>query len=547
MDVDSKSDYHNSMNTYGSAFSVFTRKALLCLLLAALAIPLAALDVAEDELRRVEGADIQFVNFEGPVESPQSLAEITGIGEYLAEHGSYFGRYRLIRAADPSVPAGLDADILYILPEARVNHINNLRAILAGYVVTRYGYTSATASLIARLTTIYNAVNRQDLDFFEDRYKPVVLQNLSAEGVGISLLYSEWAGNTELVLPLRSDRDIVDPFALADERVIEDLRARQDMGIEDRRQLVDLMDEVIIRDAEEISEEQERIAGELQDLEERERELLEQEERLRAEREDIAELPEEERAEREAELAEQEAELAEQREAIDAERDDVTAEQETLEERDRELAEREEQAQAVRDGVAEDQQQMMADEEVTIAAVPDDEIPEEDALVVEPRTVVGLQVHEERDEGSRSRIVRIDAGTGEITETADVDRILSRSLVPFGPENEFVLLRESSDGSARLSLVESNTLSEVHVSGDQMFPGTALVFAEDHVYAVARIDGSYRLARYDRGLERVSHSDVTVVPAAIPLIDGDRIIIQTGMESFVVVAADTLVQPGNGD
>lgn len=542
MDVDSKSDYHDSMNTHGSPFSVFTRKALLSLLVAALAIPLAALDVAEDELRRVEGADIQFVNFEGPVESPQSLAQITGIGEYLAEHGTYFGRYRLIRAVDPSVSVGLDADILYILPEARVNHINNLRAILAGYVVTRYGYTSATASLIARLTTIYNAVNRQDIGFFEDRYKPVVLRNLSAERVGISVLYSDWAGNTELVLPLRSDRDIVDPFALADERVIEDLRARQDMGIEDRRQLVDLMDEVIIRDAEEISEEQQRIAGELQDLEQRERELLEQEERLQAEREDLVDLPEEERAEREAELTEQEADLAEQREALDADREEVAVEQEALEELDRELAEREERAQAVRDGVAEDQQQMMADEEVTIAAVPD-----EDALVDEPRTVIGLQVHDERDDRSRSRIVRIDAGTGEIIETADVDRILSRSLVPFGPENEFVLLRESSDGNVRLSLVESDTLSEVRVSGDQIFPGTVLVFAEDHVYAVARIDGAYRLARYDRGLERVSHSDVTVVPAAIPLIDGDRIIVQTGMESFVIVETDTLAQPGNSD
>ena len=40
----------------------------------------------------------------------------------------------MIRAADPATAAGFDADILSLEPEARVNHIDNVRRILVGYL-----------------------------------------------------------------------------------------------------------------------------------------------------------------------------------------------------------------------------------------------------------------------------------------------------------------------------------------------------------------------------------------------------------------------------
>ncbi|MFW6234600.1 MAG: P83/100 family protein, partial [Spirochaetota bacterium] len=444
MDAETKSVYHVGMETYGTVRVRILRFVLTAVIGAGVAASLMALDVAEEELRRTEDSDIEFINFEGPVESPQTVAQIVGIGEYLAREGSYFGRYRILSAVDESVTSGLDADILYILPEARVNHIDNVRAILSGYLEARYGYSSANAMLLARLSTIYNAVNRGDPDFFEERYKPVVVENLSAENVGISLRYTDWPGNTEIVVPLRSDRLVVDPFALADEGVIDDLRRREDMGLEDRRELVELMDEVIIQESEEITEEQERIAGELEDLEERERELLEQEERTREEREALEDAPEEERADREQAVEEEERRIEEEREALDEDRAALDEEQETVDERDEELEELEDQAQAVRDDIAEDQEEVMEDEELSDSEDPDEETgdPEEEAADV--RTLTGLQVQSESDGLSRSRIVRLNADSGEVVETGAVNNVLSRSLVPFGPENEYLVLTEDT-------------------------------------------------------------------------------------------------------
>lgn len=548
MDAETKSVYHVSMETYGTVCVRVLRLILTAVLFTGVVASLSALDVAEEELRRAEDRDIQFINFEGAVESPQTLQQIVGIGEYLAREGSYFGRYRILSAVDESVPAGLDADILYILPDARVNHIDNVRAILSGYLETRYGYPSTTAMLLARLSTIYNAVNRGDPGFFEERYKPIVIDNLSAANVGMSVRYTDWPGNTELVIPLRSDRSVVDPFALADDGVIDDLRRREDMGLEDRRELVELMDDVIIQESEEITQEQERVAGDLQDLEERERELLEQEERVRDEREALEDAPEDERAEREQAVEEEEGRIEQEREALEDERTALDEEQETVDERDRELAELEEEAQAVRDDIAEDQQQAMADEELSVAESPDgqtaDGVEDESADV---RTLIALQVQSETDGLSRSRIVRLDAESGDVIETGDVNSVLSRSLVPFGPENEYLVLTEDTSALARLSLVSVDSLNEVLSSEDRVHVGTSLVFNEGQVYAIARIDGEFRLARYDRALERMAQSDLAVLRSAIPFFDGDRIIVQVGETSFVVLDRETLEQIGTDD
>jgi hypothetical protein len=401
--------------------------------------------------------------------------------------------------------------------------------------------------LLARLSTIYNAVNRGDLGFFEERYKPIVIDNLSAARVGISVRYTDWPGNTELVVPLRSDRSVVDPFALADDGVIEDLQRREDMGLEDRRELVELMDDVIIQESEEITQEQERVAGDLQDLEERERELLEQEERVRDEREALEDAPEDERAEREQAVEEEERRIEQEREALEDERDALAEEQEAVDERDRELAELEEQAQAVRDDIAEDQQQVMADEELSVAESTDEQTTAGDDETSEIRTLIGLQVQSESDGLSRSRIVRLDAQSGEVIETGDVTDVLSRSLVPFGPENEYLVLTEDTPGLARLSLVSVDSLNEEQSSEDRVHAGSSLVFNEGQVYAIAQIDGEFRLARYDRALQRTAQSDLAVLRSAIPIFDGDRIIVQVGETSFEVLDRETLELTGVED
>ncbi|MCK4515150.1 MAG: hypothetical protein KAU31_07825, partial [Spirochaetaceae bacterium] len=97
---------------------------------------LFAQEVAEDELRELGTADIDFINYEGPHDRIDTDEEIRAIGRALAAglaggrtEFDHAGKYRIIHAVDPSIERGLDADIIILLANAQVDHIDNVRRI----------------------------------------------------------------------------------------------------------------------------------------------------------------------------------------------------------------------------------------------------------------------------------------------------------------------------------------------------------------------------------------------------------------------------------
>ncbi|MDC7241149.1 MAG: P83/100 family protein, partial [Spirochaetales bacterium] len=96
------------------------------------AVPfLFAQSVSEEELRSVgdRSSEIVFENYVGPT-SPDEFntrEEIGGIGSFLASQDgtevSYGNKYRIVRSFQPEIEEGLDADILFVLEDANVDHI----------------------------------------------------------------------------------------------------------------------------------------------------------------------------------------------------------------------------------------------------------------------------------------------------------------------------------------------------------------------------------------------------------------------------------------
>ena len=167
----------------------------------------AALGVDENEIR-VTGdvGTIQFENYTGPhtvIETADAITEIgRGLGRQVSrsvtKEGSFNlnGKYSIIHAIDENEKGKFDADILILNPNASVDHIKNLRRIIAGYLQAAYGYNSSDATTIATFVTVYNAVYRQKLDVFQDRYKTVVTKNLTKEKCGLSTKWNESSPST---------------------------------------------------------------------------------------------------------------------------------------------------------------------------------------------------------------------------------------------------------------------------------------------------------------------------------------------------------------
>ncbi|TVQ23232.1 MAG: hypothetical protein EA382_10475 [Spirochaetaceae bacterium] len=502
------------------------RRALLMAFIL-VAAGLSAVDVDEEELEALGTRDFDFINYEGPYETINTIEQIVGIGRSLGtavrDGRTDFvidGRYRVIRAIDPTTNRLRDADIIVPLPTSRVDHINNLRRIISGYLQAAYDYRSADADLLARWVTIYNAVVRGDIEFFTDRYKQVVLSHLTRENAGLARRYDEWPGRSRIVIPLSSVTGpgvigTVDPAEIAADRVIEELRSLPDRGIDDRQEMVELTERVI-------DEREERIAAEQAEIAAVERRLDEETERVAEERERIADLPDDERPAAEAVIAEREAEIAAEREEAERRRAELADEQ-------REVAELVDRVRAERELIARDARALL--DERAIA----DEVRGLDAALA---PIYFLQV---REVGPAvfGRLVQINPATGVIVNRSAEDAIVSREYQFFG---EHLLVVTADGDNARLATFSVASLAEHRRSAAEVFIATSVgVFGTpQRVYAVVRDGGQWYLGRFNDELALVDRSIIAVNPYTTIAFGGNRIWVQTSDDRIIALATDTL-------
>ena len=290
-----------------------------------IAIPftLNALEVDRSELQSVSDTDIVFQNYTGPHSVINTAAQITAIGTGLApqirdnpEKSLTSGsaqRYQIIHAVDPNETGKLDADIFIIGENAGVDHIRNVRRIIAGYLTEAYGYSQSDADTISVFITVYNAVYRGKIDVFRSKYKKIVINNLSPDKCGLALDYREWPGKTQIVIPLNDVRgglSTIETSVISDKQVVSSLQGEEDKGIEVRKEMVDIKE----READNASEK----------AQEAQRQATEENAKLKAEQEKTAQ------AQAQAAQAQAQAEQAQTQAAqakVQAEQAQVYAEQ----------------------------------------------------------------------------------------------------------------------------------------------------------------------------------------------------------------------------
>src|SRR5574344_531718 len=212
-----------------------------------------AIEVNQPELQSVTGT-VEFQNYNGPHSVIDSLSSIKAIGSGLGRtvasdvnkagtFGSTNGRYYVIHCVDAKQKDKLDADIFIIGPDATVDHIRILRYIIAAYLTSAYGYSDKDASTIATFVTVYNAVYRGKLDTFKTKYKDVVTPNLTADKCGLSTKWSDWPGQSQIVIPLsdlNGGLSTIDTSVISDKKVVQSMKEEDNKGVDERKNMVDI-------------------------------------------------------------------------------------------------------------------------------------------------------------------------------------------------------------------------------------------------------------------------------------------------------------------
>jgi len=494
---------------------------IACLVLGivlALGLPAGAQQVAEEELRSAD-REIEFENYSGPYERIDTAEEIKAIGFLLAESlgqdgrtGSFLSKYRILRALDPREQGKFDADILSIEAEARVDHIDNVRRILAGYLEGAFAYSAADARLLARFATVYNAVYRGDLGYFGQRYKAVVMSLLTRQNAGIATRYYEWPGATRLLIPLTTGAaegrlGSLSTTELTEKEVIEEMRRQPDMGLEERKDMVELKEREIEEKQAGIEEAQKELAEEKAELEEREAEAAAApaEEKARAQ-EEVARQEEEVRR-AEAEVAEKQAEVAAKEAEVAEERGGIIAD-----EKAREIA-------GEGTGGAAAGAFALADQLYFLKARP-----------------------RERSGSISGTLSILDPGPPTVKLTSPVEYVRGRAFYFFKDTLLVVAQETSAGGPAHLLLLNPLTLEPVKRSAEEVYADSFVLIQGGAIYAVLKSGNDFRLGRFDENLKLAARSPMAVDRDSSLALFADRVYASSASRNILALDAQDLSQ-----
>ena len=448
-----------------------------------------SIDVNRSELESA-GGSVEFENYGGPqavIETARAIRDIGGaLGRQVAQNVTVqatFGegeKYTLVHAVTDDEKGKLDADILILNNNAGVDHIVNLRRIVTGFLTEAYGYPDEDAQTIATFVTVYNAVYRGDIESFKGKYKENVTALLDAEKVGLSTNWEEWAGKTQIVIPLGDLESVsaVETSVISDEKVVKAMQESEDKGITERTAMAD------------IKEKESKTA---------------QEKATEAQKEATEKKP-----------AAAEAKMESRKDPLNKEK------QQKAEKAQKEV----EKAQAVSN-----EQQKIADKKLEEAQTEREEIKKDIRKIsgqidLSKESYVNGLVRMD-DKANLFGIVKVDAETGKVVRTSTIKNIRGSGIFTVnnitvknesGEEESFSTMyiavcgTQGGNSAVKLCLIDTLTLEMKKESSETLADDSALVQSGADFFAVVSDNGEYRIGAFDQNLTLKRKSQIAVKP-----------------------------------
>jgi len=496
-------------------------------------------EVAEDEFLGTE--PIEFTHYTGEYDNINTLEEIQGIGRVLSSGidimktgRADYGHFYLIHSYQPEIPQGLDGDILVLTETSGVDHVRNLRHIIAGFLEDSYGYSYDRAYLLAEFITYYNAVNYQKIEHFQERYKPGVTEVLTPDRCGLSRIFSEWPGKARIVIPLRNPNQeglsSIDTSIISEDEVIQEMQKEEDQNLDERKDMVELREE-------ENQQEESTLVEERDNLEENQQQLEEEKEQLQEELSNLEEKEETQglTAEEEQEKVELQQQVEEKEEQIA----DVEEQIEEVEEKEAELDQRNEEVLDMRDEIAKDENKQI--EEGTDGQEPSDE----ESVFVSADEQGPVPMHFFHYQGNEDgipfgQIYLYDLTSSSKTAESTITTLYGREYTEYN--SLFLSIgKNRSSGDIHLMLIDKENLGLVSESSETIFPGSRLVVDQSNqVYALCQSDGDWVVGRFNQNLEIQSKSNQAADPFTDILFYNGKIFIQDPSGTMVELNFQTL-------
>lgn len=508
--------------------------------------PLFSQSLDEGELKKRSFDSIEFTNYQGPHAYLNTREEILGIGRSLAAgvasspRFALGNKYAVVRIYQPEDPR-LSADILALLPDAGVDHIRNLNLIVAGYLETALKYPLPTALLLADFITRYNAFYRGNLEYVTQTYAVGVHAEVTAENVGLSTVFSQWAGRSRILIPLastvaRGDRGMVDADVISAPEVVQDLK-EEPQGLEQLKELTNLKEE-------EIAREQEAIAQAEENLDKREQEIiLRMEEGEKTPATATGEGTPGTPTGPEAPATGEPGKLGTETSPA-AELAKIQEERQALEEKKEQVAQREENLQQARQDIAQTENKRLEEEKKTPAAAQTPAAAAAPAGPPPPDALAYLSITD--NEGQFAQPVLLDAASGKVLQRSSLNTVRSRQMVSLGSSYLVVAGRSEGAGTVKLFTLAQDSLKTLLESKVEAAPQSRLLVSGSQFYGVYKdAQGLWKAGLFGPDLSVVATSEEEVLPGTLVELKGSQLILQGKNGAVLRLNSKTLKKEGD--
>ena len=534
-----------------------------------MAFSLFGIEVNEGEIKT--DGNIEFINYTGTHSQVDTVDQIRAIGTQLGSavtsgSAGNLGRYYVMHIVDANDTKGFDADIFVIGANAGVDHIANMRLIIAGYLQAAYKYSAKDAETIAHFVTVYNAVHRKDLKYFGEKYKQAVMKNLTSDKAGLAIHYSEWAGKTQIIIPLGDARlsktiSAIDTSTISGKEVVNKMREEKGKEIGVREDMINLKEresaeaakraetakkqaetekkkaDTAVKQAETAKKEADKKASEAEAAKKKAETTKSEADKAVAEKK----AKEAEVAKKEADKKVTEAETAKKeadKKATEAEAAKKKADEKKQEAaKDQKLADtKEKEAQDDRKNVAADTQKILEEKAAEKKA-------ESDAAIASAVPGYGLRVVDKTK--MLSQLVLLDLKTAKELKASAVKNIHGRYLID--TEGRLMAIAGTTEGGGVITLVlfDPITLEVVKQGADNISEESVLVKNGDDYYAVLDNGGKYYIGRFNSDMKLQAKSSLQVQPYSPVTFVEEGIMVQTTDNSIRLIGLKDLLVPSN--
>ena len=508
---------------------------------------------------------IEFINYEQKITDVHNIHDVRGIGKFLSgelntgkEIAWYETKYWAIHAFDSEDLEKNGADIISLEKNVIILHINWIRHIITGFLQSQYNFSEKDARLLAIFITYYNAVHKGNIPYFTDNYQPIVLENISESNAGLSTYYKDWAGNSRVIIPLTdnaSKQDIrsLDTSLLTDEGVIEELRKEEDMGIEERNEMVDLKEEEIDKSKEELEKDKTELEKDKEELTNTQEELEKDKEELTQKENELTTLKEElekttdpeERKEKEEEIAKLEEEIAKDKDEQTEKEKEIDNQTEEIKEKEENITKEEEQIKDKEQEVEKDKENIERDEKIIeVKEDPEkfvEEMEEKENIIAKTEPVIKnkmyyLDVKEYLTDGHYDNdLFIIDTLTGDIIGKLTKSQICGNEY--WATEDGILVISHTNKHTGHnLTLLDIDSMEPVKTSEAFIFHRSFIQIRKDDIYAITWDgDRSYKLGKFNSDLELIAESEQVIDYNTAFHLYGDFVYINTPDKKIIVL------------